>query len=244
MRLGDILKAGGWESPDIPTAASVTGAESGFRAKARNSAPCGNRKDGSPAFAIGLMQVCTVHLDPGGLLEGWTEEDLENPVANARASKIIFDAQGWGAWTTYASGAFKSYPNAQNHQIVAASTGGRSLSDTAKGILGSIPGITALPGIGPFLKGADILGVDLPDVNVPSPGDVIDGAGDALSKVGDAASVFGKVATALTNPDTWWRIGKGYLGGTLIILGAAGLVFVVAKSTVTSEATKAIKAVT
>lgn len=242
MRLGDILKAGGWDNAEIPTAAGVVGAESGFRSTVRNAAPCGTRKDGSKAHAIGLMQVCTVHLDPGGLLEGWTEEDLENPVANVRAGKIVFDAQGWGAWTTHTTGAFRRYPTAQTRDIPAASLSGGSLSDSARSALGLTGGLPNPLGL-------------LPDI--PNPLDLIPGVDDikdAASTVGDAASALGKIAdvfsnvfTTLTNPDTWWRVGKGYLGGTLIILGTAGLVFVVAKSVANSApagAGKAIKAVT
>lgn len=248
MRLGDILTAGGWEASEVPTAAAVIGAESGFNTRVKNRAPCGTRKDGTPAHAVGLMQVCTIHLDPGGLLDGWSEEDLTNPVANARAGHIVFKAQGWGAWTTHTSGAYRRYPKAQDHQITASTSGGRSLSSTALGAIGAVA--KTLPGIGPLVQGADLLGI-------PDPGDVIGGVKDAAGGVGDAASAVASVFTALTKPDTWFRIGKGYLGGILIILGTTGLVFVVAKSVVSSapgkaaisaipagKAAKAIKAVT
>lgn len=57
-----------------------------------------------------------------------------------------------------------------------------------------------------------------------------------ITNVGDVAKaalspldVLATVAGALLNPSTWARIGKGLLGGGLVVLGIGGLVFVVGK---------------
>jgi hypothetical protein len=51
--------------------------------------------------------------------------------------------------------------------------------------------------------------------------------------VGDAAEAvikpFDALITFLTSPDSWFRIGKGLLGGLLVILGVGAIVFIVAQ---------------
>jgi hypothetical protein len=56
-------------------------------------------------------------------------------------------------------------------------------------------------------------------------GDVADAIGAPLDA---ALGPIDEIASAVLSPSTWLRVGKGALGGTLLILGVAGMVFVIA----------------
>lgn len=71
--------------------------------------------------------------------------------------------------------------------------------------------------------------------------DLLDTAGDAANVGVDAINVLGDVAGALLNPSTYLRLGKGLLGGTLIILGVGGIVFIVGQKVSGGNLAKAIK---
>lgn len=74
---------------------------------------------------------------------------------------------------------------------------------------------------------------------------VFDTAGSVASAVTQPISVIGDLAGALLNPSTYLRVGKGVLGGVLVILGTAGIVFVIGKSAngtpIVKAATKVVK---
>lgn len=74
------------------------------------------------------------------------------------------------------------------------------------------------------------IGPDLPGVP-----DLVPDIGNPLGTVNDVAGAVGDVAGALLNPSTYLRIGKGLLGGGLLIFGVAGLVFVVASKSNTGK---------
>lgn len=57
----------------------------------------------------------------------------------------------------------------------------------------------------------------------------------------DALSALGGIAKALLSPDTYFRLGKGLLGGVLLILGTGALVFVVANHASGGGVVKAAK---
>lgn len=217
MRLRDILRKAGFEGENLDVAAMVVGAESGGDPSAKNKKACGTRADGSPAYAVGLMQICTVHLDKGGILEGWTEDDLRNPVANARAGKIVLDAQGWGAWATYTNGAFRRYIRF-NPDLQTSTKGGGSISDIAKSALGTA---------------WDIIDIDLPDVG--------GAVSDTANAVADIPGAIGDAVHTLTTPSTWFQIGKVILGGALVLMGVAGVVFVVGKTASSATPVGAIR---
>lgn len=66
--------------------------------------------------------------------------------------------------------------------------------------------------------------------------DTVGGAVDVVTSPFDAVQ---DLASALLSKDTYFRLGKGLLGGWLIGIGVAGLVFVVARKAVNSDAGKA-----
>lgn len=63
----------------------------------------------------------------------------------------------------------------------------------------------------------------------------------AANAVISPLEALGKVGAALLNPNTYFRLGKGALGGTLLILGTGGLVFVVANKATSGGAGKIAK---
>ena len=55
---------------------------------------------------------------------------------------------------------------------------------------------------------------------------------DAAGNIADAAlGPLDEIASAILSPSTWFRVGKGALGGTLLIIGVTAFVFVVASKT-------------
>jgi len=60
---------------------------------------------------------------------------------------------------------------------------------------------------------------------------------DAANSVVDAAlGPLDEIASAILSPSTWFRVGKGALGGTMLIIGIAAFVFVVASKSNTGKA--------
>jgi hypothetical protein len=191
-----ILRGGGWPASEVRTAAAVAMAESGGDADVVNPAACSSNDD----HAVGLLQVCTINLGAGGgpkeksAYQDW----LKNPDNNARAGHAVFQEQGWGAWATYKSGAYKRF------------IGQDPLITTKKGTL------------------------------TDSVSDAVETVTNPLSGIGD---VLAKIAEALFDPSTYFRLGKGLLGGILLILGTAAIVFVVANKVSGGKITKAVKSV-
>lgn len=68
-------------------------------------------------------------------------------------------------------------------------------------------------------------------------------SGDVVGTVKDVADKalgpLDEVASALLSQDTWFRIGKGWLGGSLVLMGAAGLALIVATRVSKSAPVKA-----
>jgi cell wall-associated NlpC family hydrolase len=84
--------AAGWADP--LTALMVAGAESGYDPLAANPT----------STARGLFQtMMSLH---GPLYDG---ADWRDPYANARVARVIYEAQGWGAWVVYTSGAYRAW---------------------------------------------------------------------------------------------------------------------------------------
>jgi len=195
--LQELIEASGvWDRSDWNMIGSIVPGESSHNAaKVNTTMSCGKRADGSAARAVGLMQICTLHLDPGGLAEGLSESDLKNPITNLRVAKKIKDAQGWDAWEVVTSGKLAPAGPSLKRSVVGAgtSTGPDSLLDQVR-----------------QAEGGGISDIDLPDLN-------------PVDNITDWAN------QTFTN-ENLFKAGKVALGGAFIILGVAGLVFVVAKN--------------
>lgn len=171
---------------DKPIAMALAMAESNGRTSAVNHLSCGRNKDGSTAHAIGLMQVCTVNAGVAGSPADPDEftKWLKDPYNNAKAGAAIKESQGWGAWETYTSGAYRSK-------------------------MGQDPLITV-------------------DKNSLTDNNIVNGVTDTVNAAGDVASFVGKLVSALFDPSTYFRIGKGLLGANLLIIGTIALAFIAA----------------
>lgn len=189
-----ILQGGGWPGDLVPTAAAVSMAESDGKTDVVNPAPCSDNDD----HAVGLMQVCTINAGVAGspheksAFEDW----LKDPDNNAKAGYAIFQSQGWGAWATYTSGAYKNHMGQDPLITVSKNTAASTVSDAVKTVT------------------------------------------DPLAGVGD---ILGKIAAALFDPSTYFRLGKGVLGGVLLILGTAAIVFVIANKASGGKVAKGAK---
>jgi hypothetical protein len=74
---------------DPDKAAAIAMAESGGDPTAHN-----------PSGATGLWQIMPSNWG------GRTMAEMENPLTNARVALSVYESQGWGAWTTYRTGAY------------------------------------------------------------------------------------------------------------------------------------------
>jgi hypothetical protein len=95
----------GWPHSELETGTAVAFAESSGNAVAIGPVV---KVNGVPNRAYGLMQnLYPAHQDlfPGGVASGqWMDPDTSFKIA-----KAIFDQQGWDAWDTYKTGAFRMY---------------------------------------------------------------------------------------------------------------------------------------
>ncbi len=96
-QLEELWIAAGGNRTEAPLMASIALAESGGHANATN-------RNTNGTTDRGLWQINSTH----GTLSTY------NPLANAKAAVSIRQSQGLSAWTTYNTGAYKTYLNAKN----------------------------------------------------------------------------------------------------------------------------------
>jgi hypothetical protein len=103
-QLKQLATSAGFSSNEIPTMVSIAMAESGGNSRAHNT----KRPDNS----YGLWQINMLdEMGPERRKQFGisTNEELFDPLTNARVAKIIRDRQGFGAWSVYKSGAYKKF---------------------------------------------------------------------------------------------------------------------------------------
>ena len=108
QELGNTLQEAGWPPHLIPTMIGVAGAESGryTRADTRYS---GTDPNSTLETSMGPLQVnYKVHKDLVHSM-GYTQQDLYNPLINAKVGLRVYQTQGLGAWTTYTSGRYRDF---------------------------------------------------------------------------------------------------------------------------------------
>lgn len=99
-----LAKGAGFSDSDAVIMAAIAMAESGGNSNAHNNKP--------PDNSYGLWQINMIGaLGPARLKEIGisNNEQLFDPVVNAHAAKLIKRSQGWGAWTVYKTGAYKTH---------------------------------------------------------------------------------------------------------------------------------------
>ena len=86
----------------------VAGAESG-RNTGADTRYSGTDPNSTLETSMGPLQVnYKVHKDLVHSM-GYTQQDLYNPLINAKVALRIYQTQGLGAWTTYTSGRYRDF---------------------------------------------------------------------------------------------------------------------------------------
>lgn len=96
-QVAGYAKGAGFKGGDVAVCVAVCHAESGCRTDVVNSSNANGTRD------YGLMQINSSHTQ---LLASGNWAD---PADNMRMAYAIQQAQGWQAWTTYTSGAYKPF---------------------------------------------------------------------------------------------------------------------------------------
>jgi len=103
-RLTQLARAAGIPDNKIPTMVAIALAESGGRTNAHNPKP--------PDNSYGLWQINMIgKLGPERRKQFGisSDEELKDPMTNAKAALMVLNSQGFGAWSVYTSGAYKKY---------------------------------------------------------------------------------------------------------------------------------------
>lgn len=165
----------GIASNTIVVMVAIALAESGGNPDATHHNPNGSTD-------YGLWQINSIHS------QALSSGNWRDPVDNARMAKMILDTQGFGAWTTYNTGAYR-----QNNRMHKALVGYHEVREgTLDEILDAIQH--------PVATAEQALVNQIP----------------GLKKFSDAVQ-------ALTNPDTWIRIGQITGGGLLVLVAVTML---------------------
>ncbi len=115
-----VAVASGFVGNDLNIAVAVCQAESGGDASIVHP-----NNDNHSSLDCGLWQINNywhktdvLAINPGF----WSLKAWKDPATNARAAKMIKDASGWSAWSTYTSGAYKSHMTSAGDDTVVGST--------------------------------------------------------------------------------------------------------------------------
>lgn len=135
-------KAGGFTGTQIPIATAIALGESGGNPHAHNSTP--------PDDSYGLWQINMYgSMGPSRRTQFGisSNEQLYDPVTNAHAAFLIYQGQGWKAWSVYSSGKYLSHLGvAQSADSSVSVPGGTSPTVSSPGG-GGTEGIRDLTGV-------------------------------------------------------------------------------------------------
>ena len=112
-RIAQLARAAGIPEDKIPTMVAIALGESGGKTDAHNTP----EKSGGTDDSYGLWQINMIgNLGPARRKEFGisSNEDLKDPMTNARAALMVLNSQGLNAWSVYSQGIYKKYlPAAQ-----------------------------------------------------------------------------------------------------------------------------------
>lgn len=150
--------------------------------------------------AVGVWQI----LQPTHVKDHptWTVAWLKSPANNARAAKVLYDADRRAGGNGYRPWEDSRDVWGKTAAAKRAGVGGGGASATAGIGLGNLP----IPGIAPL--GVDPLGVT--DIGSMNP----------LEGVTEAAGAALDAANWVSNPHNWVRVAMGVIGGALVVGGA------------------------
>jgi hypothetical protein len=114
---------------------AIAGAESGWNASAQGDYGLGGPTCGNSSTSWGLWQIHNVHSAYLTQVTGssnpciW-KQWLFSPANNATAAASVYRSQGFGAWTTYTSGAYAAHLAAAQAAVTAVTAPIQTLSAT------------------------------------------------------------------------------------------------------------------
>ncbi len=178
---------------DAATASAIAMAESGGNPRAHN----GNAGTGDDSY--GLWQINMLGSMGPSRRKSFgitSNEQLYNPMTNAKAAKKIYDGQGWNAWSVYKSGAYKKYMPSKSDS---------NWTDGALSVLDNT--LLGAPGaaLGLLDGSGGVLGA-------------VDSTIDTGTAISDGINVVKDAATWITNPSNWVRV-LYVIGGAALVIG-------------------------
>ena len=112
--LGGLARSVGFPTEQAVIMAAIAMAESGGRARAHNN----NRSTGDDSY--GLWQINMIdRLGPERRRQFGISSNaaLFDPTTNAKAARLVYLSQGFGAWSVYRNGAYRQYLPAARRAI-------------------------------------------------------------------------------------------------------------------------------
>ena len=112
--LGGLARSAGFSTEQAVIMAAIAMAESSGRAKAHND----NRSTGDDSY--GLWQINMIdRLGPERRRQFGISSNaaLFDPTTNAKAARLVYLSQGFGAWSVYRNGAYRQYLPAARRAI-------------------------------------------------------------------------------------------------------------------------------
>jgi hypothetical protein len=210
-----LLRAAGFTPAQATTLTAVGEAESGLNPDAIGDVGLETAKWGP---SVGVWQIRTLKAETGRGTARDINQLRGNPAAQARAARAVFASQGFRAWSTYTSGAYRGH-------MAAAQRAGSSLGAGVPVDPGPSSAVAAQAAA---FTGADPAGFSLSDLNPLNwPGALAHGFGNAA---GDVAG--GAVRLA-------WSVVQPFALTTMFALGGIGLVLIGA-NTLTKPAREAV----
>lgn len=103
----DLAKGAGFSSSEADTMTRIANKESGWRTNAFN----GNASSGDESYGLWQINMLgSLGPDRRRRLGITRNDELFDPVTNARAARMIYKSQGYSAWSVYKNGSYRSVP--------------------------------------------------------------------------------------------------------------------------------------
>jgi Lysozyme like domain len=180
--IAQAAKDAGFTGTQIAIATAIALAESGGDASAHNT----KGEDSRGLWQINVAP--TANPDLIGMA-------LFDPRTNARAAKIVYDRQGWAAWSVFKSGKYRTHMG--EAQMASGQTGPANPAGVGTG--------------GPLEFGGSIIQGQLGG---------LEGIADALQK---GVAILGRIGQWLTTPANLGRLAIGVGGVVIVVAGVVVL---------------------
>jgi hypothetical protein len=119
--------------------------------------------------------------------------------ANAACAHKIFQSQGWKAWEAYTNGRYKAFLSSATKAYANIQSDAKKEGKTLDQKMSEISGKAGVPG------------------------DIVADAAGAASTIIPGVKEIGEFFNALTQGNTWIRVGEGALGLLLLVVGVAAI---------------------